>query len=133
MAHKDFLLFAGNSHLGFARAIARQLGVVLHEPDESDRRGPTIKWFSNGNVLVDPKINVRGKHCFVIQTQAPGRALIFFTRWESCLISDFSSTTTASSPALTIPMGIKSRIRSMLGIFPDDAAIADFVPSINNV
>ncbi|HNZ03512.1 MAG TPA: ribose-phosphate diphosphokinase [Myxococcota bacterium] len=76
MAHKDFLLFAGNSHLDFARSIARQLGVFLHEPDESDRRGPTIKWFSNGNVLVDPKVNVRGKHCFVIQSQAPGRALI---------------------------------------------------------
>jgi ribose-phosphate pyrophosphokinase len=76
MANKDFMLFAGNSHLNFARAVAAELGVPLHEPDESDRRGPTIKWFSNGNVLVDPKVNVRGKNVFVIQTQAPGRALI---------------------------------------------------------
>lgn len=73
---QDIILFAGNSHLEFARGIAHQLGVPLHEPDESDRRGPTIKWFSNGNVLVDPKINVRGKHVFVIQTQASGRALL---------------------------------------------------------
>jgi len=73
---QDFLLFSGNSHLEFARGLARQLGVPLHEPDESDRRGPTIKWFTNGNVLVDIKCNVRGKRVFVVQTQAPGYALI---------------------------------------------------------
>lgn len=73
---KKFMLFAGNSHLEFARAIALELGVPLHEPDESDKRGPMIKWFSNGNVLIDIKCNVRGKHVFVIQTQAPGRALL---------------------------------------------------------
>lgn len=73
---QDFLLFAGNSHPEFARALAKKLGVPLHEPDQKDRRGPTIKWFSNGNVLVDIKCNVRGKRVFVVQTQAPGRALI---------------------------------------------------------
>lgn len=73
---QKFMLFAGNSHLEFARAVARELNVPLHEPDESDKRGPMIKWFSNGNVLIDIKCNVRGKHVFVIQTQAPSRALI---------------------------------------------------------
>ncbi|KKR07293.1 MAG: Ribose-phosphate pyrophosphokinase [Parcubacteria group bacterium GW2011_GWC2_39_14] len=72
----DFMLFAGNSHLEFARGIARCLNVPLHEPDEKGDRGPMIKWFSNGNVLVDVKCDVRGKQVFVIQTQAPGRALI---------------------------------------------------------
>jgi len=69
-------LFAGNSHLTFARQLARTLKVPLHEPDESDKKGPEIKWFTNGNCQVDIKLNVRGSHCFVVQTQAFGRALI---------------------------------------------------------
>ncbi len=73
---KPYMLFAGNSHLSFARQLAMQLGVELHEPDESDGKGPQIKWFTNGNVHVDIKCNVRGRHCFVVQTQSPGRALI---------------------------------------------------------
>jgi len=73
---QDFMLFAGNSHLAFARAVARELDVPLHEPDESDERGPTIKWFSNGNGFVDIKCDVRDRLVFVIQTQATGRALI---------------------------------------------------------
>ena len=70
------MLFAGNSHLSFARRLAKTLGVSLHEPDESDHKGPMIKWFTNGNCQVDIKCNVRGAHCFVVQTQAFGRALI---------------------------------------------------------
>lgn len=69
-------LFAGNSHLAFARSLARELGVPLHEPDESDHKGPMIKWFSNQNCQVDIKTNVRGSHCFVVQTQSPGRVLL---------------------------------------------------------
>lgn len=70
------MIFSGNSHLEFARGIAKTLGVPLHEPDEQDKNGRMITWFSNGNVLVDIKCNVRGKQVFVIQTQANGKALI---------------------------------------------------------
>lgn len=69
-------LFAGNSHLAFARKLAQELGVPLHEPDESDHKGPMIRWFSNQNCQVDIKTSVRGSHCFVVQTQAPGRVLL---------------------------------------------------------
>jgi ribose-phosphate pyrophosphokinase len=69
-------LFAGNSHLAFARKLALELGVPLHEPDESDSKGPMIKWFSNGNCQVSINTNVRDSHCFVVQTQAFGRALL---------------------------------------------------------
>jgi len=73
---KGLMLFAGNSHLEFAREVARHLDTRLHEPDLAIGRGQQIKWFSNQNCMVDIKVNVRGRHCFVIQTQAPGRALI---------------------------------------------------------
>ncbi len=64
-------LFAGNSHIDFAKKIAMIMGVELHLPDERDARGPQIKWFKNGNVFVDLKKAVRGSICFVLQTQAP--------------------------------------------------------------
>lgn len=65
------MLFAGNSHLEFARALKEYLGWPLFEPTHSDKRGrPQIKWFSNGNVFVDIKPVVQGAHCFFIQTQA---------------------------------------------------------------
>ena len=72
----DMMLFAGNSHLQFARDVARHLGLPLYEPCLADSHGPQIKWFSNGNCLVDVKVHVRNKHCFVIQTQARERALV---------------------------------------------------------
>jgi ribose-phosphate pyrophosphokinase len=64
-------LFSGNSHIEFARKISTIMGVELHLPDESDARGPQIKWFKNGNVMVDLKKAVRDSICFVLQTQAP--------------------------------------------------------------
>lgn len=73
---KGLKLFAGNSHLQFAREVARHLDVRLYEPDLADKKGRQITWFSNGNCLVDIKENVRDFHCFIIQTQASGRALI---------------------------------------------------------
>lgn len=66
----DIKLFAGNSHLEFARTIAGLLGVPLHEPNECDEHGPRIKWFGNGNCRVDLKTCVTGYDCYVIQTQA---------------------------------------------------------------
>jgi ribose-phosphate pyrophosphokinase len=77
---KEMMLFAGNSHLEFANEVAEHLMVSLHEPDMKDvdvptRKGQLIKWFSNGNCLVDIKRDVRGADCFIIQTQAFGKAL----------------------------------------------------------
>ena len=72
----DMMLFAGNSHLQFARDVARHLGLPLYEPCLADAHGPQIKWFSNGNCLVDVKVHVRNKDCFVIQTQSREHALV---------------------------------------------------------
>ena len=73
---KRLMLFAGNSHLGFARQIAKHLGLPLYEPDYCDENGNQVLWFSNENCFVDIKTKVTDCHCFVIQTQAPGRALV---------------------------------------------------------
>ncbi|MFA6536996.1 MAG: ribose-phosphate pyrophosphokinase [Patescibacteria group bacterium] len=73
---KGMKLFAGNSHLDFARKVAAHLNLPLSEPCKKDSKGKQITWLSNQNVLVDIKENVRDYHCFVIQTQSQSRSLI---------------------------------------------------------
>lgn len=68
---KNLFIFSGNSHLEFARQVAKHLEVDLIEPDDRDDKGRFITWFSNGEVYVCVTRNVRGKHCFVIQSKAP--------------------------------------------------------------
>lgn len=68
----ELKLFAGNSHLEFSHKVATILHQELHDPTEADKKGRQVTWFSNGNVQVDIKHNVRGCDCFVIQTQAEG-------------------------------------------------------------
>jgi len=68
----ELKIFAGNSHLDFSQAVAAFLNIPLHKPDQEDKYGRQITWFSNGNVQADIKENVRGCDCFVIQTQTVG-------------------------------------------------------------
>ena len=86
---EGFKLFAGNSHLGFARQIAKHLDVPLYEPDFADETGRQLLWFSNQNCFADIKVKVRNCHCFVIQTQAPGRALIGKDDNDNDLFGDY--------------------------------------------
>jgi len=53
-------LFAGNSHPELARAIAGVLGTELGEAD--------VTRFSDGEIAVEIRSNVRGMDCFVIQS-----------------------------------------------------------------
>jgi ribose-phosphate pyrophosphokinase len=64
-------IFAGNSHPEFADKVAEHLGLKVSGPDVRDRKGKQVTMFSNGNLFVDIKRNVRDDNCFVIQTQAP--------------------------------------------------------------
>jgi len=53
-------LFAGNSHPDLARAVARVLGIELGDAE--------VTRFSDGEISVEIRDNVRGMDCFVLQS-----------------------------------------------------------------
>ena len=56
---QDMRLFTGNSNVGLARSVAAYLDLELGKAD--------VATFSDGEVNVEIRENVRGKDCFVIQ------------------------------------------------------------------
>jgi ribose-phosphate pyrophosphokinase len=56
-------LFTGNANPELAQAIANHLGISLGELE--------VKTFSDGEVSVEIKENVRGMDCFVVQPTSP--------------------------------------------------------------
>lgn len=63
MATNDFMIFAGGSNLSLADKIADQLGTTLGEVDR--------KKFSDGEIWVKYKENIRGREVFIIQSTHP--------------------------------------------------------------
>ncbi len=62
--HPDFVVFTGNANPGMAEEIAHHLGTTLGDAD--------VGRFSDGEVTVEIKQNVRARDVFVVQpTCAP--------------------------------------------------------------
>ena len=56
----SLVLFAGNSNLELARAICPHIGIKLGDAE--------VRRFSDGEIRVEIKENVRGKDVFVLQS-----------------------------------------------------------------
>ena len=61
----DFLVFTGNANPGLAGEIASQLGTTLGAAD--------VGRFSDGEVTIEIKQNVRARDVFVVQSTAHRR------------------------------------------------------------
>lgn len=63
MSVNDFLVFSGTSNMPLAEKIAQNLGINLGELD--------IRRFSDGEIWVKYKENIRGRDIFIIQSTNP--------------------------------------------------------------
>ena len=63
MSVNDFLVFSGTSNLPLAEKIAQNLGISLGEVD--------IRRFSDGEIWVKYKENIRGRDIFIVQSTNP--------------------------------------------------------------
>lgn len=62
-AQPNFKIFAGNSNQKFAQEVAKLLGVPVGESQ--------VNCFADGEIQVEIKESVRGKHVFLIQSTCP--------------------------------------------------------------
>lgn len=63
MRNRDWILIAGNSNPSLAQAISEKLGKSIANTD--------IRRFSDGEVMVEIKENVRGRGTYVLQSTCP--------------------------------------------------------------
>jgi ribose-phosphate pyrophosphokinase len=61
--HSHFMVFTGNANIAMATEIAQHLGTTLGAAD--------VGRFSDGEVTVEIKQNVRARDVFVVQPPAP--------------------------------------------------------------
>ncbi len=75
MNNDDLVIFAGRSHPEFAKEVANRLYLEVGKAE--------ITQFSNNNIWVQLKENVREKDVFIIQTASPKR---LHDHWQELLI-----------------------------------------------
>lgn len=90
--HPDYKIFAGNSNLELARAVAASLGRELSRAD--------VNRFSDGEIAVEIKENVRGVHAVLIQsTSAPANDHLM----ELLIMTDALRRASAASITAVVP------------------------------
>ena len=88
----DIKIFSGNASIELAKSIANHLGIELGKVD--------IGRFSDGEINVELKENVRGKHAFIIQsTAAPCNDNLM----ELMILSDALRRSSVASLTLVMP------------------------------
>ena len=63
MVTNDYMIFAGGSNLPLAKSIAKKIGKSLGEIE--------LKRFSDGEIWVKFRENIRGQDVFIIQSTNP--------------------------------------------------------------
>jgi ribose-phosphate pyrophosphokinase len=91
MAQNDYMIFAGSSNLPLAKSISEKIGKSLGEID--------LKRFSDGEIWVKYKENIRGRDVFIVQsTNPPAENLI-----ELLIMIDAASRASANTITAVVP------------------------------